>query len=290
MTTRVTAPLAPAVLNVEHRLFDGPEGKGIEIQGWTFTATKGHILKADVVDDWQERLGTKNLPEMVFGQNKLSLVHSSGFNVEFNPFDALALVDKAKVLPKVAASQKWIASKTDNQLDGMSVYQYDWSYSSNYKGTLRYLGNNTTEAGTKEEEPYRVSVSKTDRIDMERLKRPDPILYFDEIHLYEDELDDNGVSIMSVKVRVMPSCFLVLLRFWLRIDHVMFHLQDTRIYHEFGTKHLVREVQIRESPYETLAKMMPNDKQKFSDPNMVSPMLPLKSNVVERIDILAGSS
>jgi hypothetical protein len=40
----------------------------------------------------------------------------------------------------------------------------------------------------------------TEKIDIERLKRPDPILFFTEVHLYEDELSDNGISSMSVKL------------------------------------------------------------------------------------------
>ncbi|PRP89214.1 hypothetical protein PROFUN_01934 [Planoprotostelium fungivorum] len=274
----LTAPLTDRIDSGEHKLFDGPEGKGIEIGGWRFCTTKGHILKADHVDEWQERLHTKNLPEMVFGSNSLSIRHVSGFEMNFNAFDALSLVDPKKVLPKVHASSKWIASKTDNQLDGMEVYQYDWSYTSHYKGSIR---------SPLEAEKVRIAPSTQDRIDIERLKKPDPILFFDEVHLYEDELDDNGISIMT---RVMPTCFLILLRFWLRIDQVLFHLMDTRIYHQFGTSFLVRESQLRESPYQSLAKMMPVDKHKeFTDPNAVSAMLSLRSSLVERIDFNTSS-
>jgi type 2A phosphatase activator TIP41 len=48
-----------------------------------------------------------------------------------------------------------------------------------------------------------------------------PILYFDETVLYEDFIHDHGIVQLSVKVRVMPQCWFVLLRYWLRLDGVM---------------------------------------------------------------------
>lgn len=41
-------------------------------------------------------------------------------------------------------------------------------------------------------------------IDLELLSRPDPILFYDEIPLFESELDDNGTSILSARV-VSPT-------------------------------------------------------------------------------------
>ena len=40
----------------------------------------------------------------------------------------------------------------------------------------------------------------TDRIDMEKLKKRDPIHFYDDVLLFEDELSDHGTSILSVKV------------------------------------------------------------------------------------------
>ena len=47
---------------------------------------------------------------------------------------------------------------------------------------------------------------------MDLLKRPDPILFFDELVLYEDELADNGITMLSCKIRVMPARLLLLCR------------------------------------------------------------------------------
>ena len=47
---------------------------------------------------------------------------------------------------------------------------------------------------------------------MEKLLKHDEILYYEELDLYEDEMADNGITRMSIKLRVMPGCFLLLLR------------------------------------------------------------------------------
>ena len=64
--------------------------------------------------------------------------------------------------------------------------------------------------------------------------------------LYEDELDDNGCTKLSVKLRVMPSGFFILLRFYLRVDKTLIRVYDTRIYHEVGNNYLLREYSERE--------------------------------------------
>ena len=37
-------------------------------------------------------------------------------------------------------------------------------------------------------------------IDMDELKKKTPILFYEELDLYEDELADNGASILNLKV------------------------------------------------------------------------------------------
>jgi type 2A phosphatase activator TIP41 len=40
------------------------------------------------------------------------------------------------------------------------------------------------------------------KINTEKLSQPDPILFFDDVVLYEDELGDNGSGFLSVKIVV----------------------------------------------------------------------------------------
>jgi WD40 repeat protein len=86
------------------------------------------------------------------------------------------------------------------------------------------------------------------RIDMEMLRRPEPILFYKHLMLYEDFLHDSGIAQLSLKVRVMPSCWFVLLRYWLRLDGVLVRLCDTRCFHAFGTDFIVREYTVKERP------------------------------------------
>lgn len=87
---------------------------------------------------------------------------------------------------------------------------------------------------------------------LDTLRRPDPILFFDEVDLYEDELGDNGMSLLSIKIRVMPARLLLLSRFFLRLDDVIFRVRDTRVYVEFQTGQVIRDYSVMEGAYSTL--------------------------------------
>lgn len=95
----------------------------------------------------------------------------------------------------------------------------------------------------------------TTPLPLDRLKRPDPILFFDDVMLYEDELADNGISMLSCKVRVMPSCLLLLCRFFMRLDNVLFRLRDTRIFIDLDTREVIREYLAKEGQYDTVRQV-----------------------------------
>jgi type 2A phosphatase activator TIP41 len=150
--------------------------------------------------------------------------------------------------------------------------EFDWTYSTPYAGTV--VSGHTAHAST---EP----------VDVERLKRRDPILFFDEVILFEDELADNGGSMLSVKLRVMPSCFFALQRLFIRVDDVMFRVFETRLYHEFGKAFVVRETQRRESTYAALGTSLPRERSKLNDANHMTPLIALQSSVLEAFDLAA---
>lgn len=66
------------------------------------------------------------------------------------------------------------------------VKPYDWTYTTAYRGTL-----NDKAVFHEAEEPS---------IDVARLQKQEPILFYDENILYEDELADNGTTILSVRL------------------------------------------------------------------------------------------
>lgn len=114
---------------------------------------------------------------------------------------------------------------------------FDWSYTTDYKGTL-----------TKGKE----FASDASAIPMELLKRQDPILFFEEVVLYESELDDNGISLLSCKLRVMPERMLLLCRLYMRLDNVLVRKRDTRVYVDFKTGQVIRDYAEQEVEFDTL--------------------------------------
>jgi len=68
-------------------------------------------------------------------------------------------------------------------------------------------------------------------LDMDLLKRRDPVYWFDSVLLYEDELHDNGISHVSVKVCHLRACVFLCVKcvFWLVIMLLFFMLIATPI-------------------------------------------------------------
>ncbi|SPO22371.1 related to TIP41 - negatively regulates the TOR signaling pathway [Ustilago trichophora] len=149
--------------------------------------------------------------------------------------------------------------------DITAAKDYDWTYSSTWAGALGDISpqallptQSTPSLATglkplsqpptpqaQDQEWFEPGTDPArDRIPVERLgpSSGEPILFYDDIVLYEDELADNGSSIVNVKVRVMPSGFLVLQRFFLRVDDVLFRVFDTRLYCQFAPAPVPRSV------------------------------------------------
>lgn len=83
-----------------------------EQKGFVISARKLPISKAEPIEEMQKKLGIPP-PEMIFGDNLLSIKHKqTGWEIEFNSFDALDRVDKTdKNMLKVAYSQAWSSSR-----------------------------------------------------------------------------------------------------------------------------------------------------------------------------------
>ncbi|CCI50310.1 unnamed protein product [Albugo candida] len=230
--------------------------QGIQIKDWVIGSNKSHITPVDLL----EKIGAEaNLtpPEMVFGGNQLMFFHvPSGLCYNFLAVDALKCVHFAaqksknetqKQLKVAIAKQR----STNDQVKELDI-PYDWTYTTEYRGTLSKLASSN---GVFNRTDQQVQIEATkERIDMDKLKEREPILWFDDVNLYEDELHDHGISIMNVKVRVMPSGFYILARYWLRLDRVVLRVYETRIHHLFGNEYLLREYSRKESTVEELGE------------------------------------
>ncbi|CAF1067514.1 unnamed protein product [Rotaria magnacalcarata] len=234
---------------------------------WSISTTHGSILSSEgsIRREYEQDLKTTHLPEMIFDKTTLKIIHlGNNFEIRFNAFDALKSIDMYNNLehvPKVAMSDVWTKSHSkDRELD--YVKPYDWTYTTKYKGTLCSSGTSS----------WRIE-STNQELDLEKLKRQEPILFYDELTLYEDELADNGTSNLTLKIRCMPSGFFILLRFFMRVDGVLARCFDTRYHYEVGKNYVLREYVERESPISSLKPEF----QSTSDDNAV--IAELKTNL-----------
>lgn len=221
--------------------------KTFKHSGWLIQSRKLPISRASQIDTMNDRLGIP-VPEMIFGDNLVCLTHAAThWKLCFNAPDALDRVDKTdKGMLKVAYAKEWSGSRELEEVKEV-VKGFDWSYSTDYKGSV-------------EEDPR--FKPETEPIPMELLARRDPILHFEEVVLYESELDDNGVSIYSVKVRVMEERMLLLARNFMRLDDVLIRIRDTRVYLDFKTNKVTREYTALEEKFDVVKQV------RFSPPSL----------------------
>nr|ALT31516.1 tip41-like protein [Rehmannia glutinosa] len=262
---------------------------GFLIRGWEIESRKRSILSSSLLQQWEEKLQTSHLPEMVFGESCLAIKHvSSGIKVHFNAFDALCGW-KQEALPPVevpAAAQWKFRSKPTDQV----ILDYDYTFTTPYCGSVSIEKMAESGGGAPEESscnPHWVDCQE--QIDMVALASKEPILFYDEVILYEDELADNGVSLLTVKVRVMPSGWFLLLRFWLRVDGVLMRLRDTRMHCTFGESTepiILRESCWREATFKALSsKGYPTDSAAYNDPGVISERLPVVMRKTQKLII-----
>ncbi|CAL1534867.1 unnamed protein product [Lymnaea stagnalis] len=252
-----------------------PECQKFLFGPWTISSWKSHILESEGAqrEKFEQELKLPQLPEMVFAENFLRIDHQSGCGIDFNALDALRLVDPHSDPIKVAASKEWQNARSECQHIKNVVSPFDWTFTTDYRGT------------TFQETPNILKIVPTlERIDIEKLKQKEPIHFYEDILLFEDELSDNGTSLLNVKVRVMPSSFFVLLRFFVRVDKVLIRINDTRLYHEAGSNYVLREFTSREEATCHIPVAL------HTDPNAAFEHLKVTKEVFEKLEFLSETS
>ncbi|KAL2324242.1 hypothetical protein Fmac_023300 [Flemingia macrophylla] len=270
-------------------LFTDGVRRGIRINGWLIESRRHSILNSSTIQEWEQKLDTSHLPEMVFGENTLILKHlTSGTKIHFNAFDALRGWKKEALPPvEVPAAAKWkFRSKPSEQV----ILDYDYTFTTPYVGSGSVEIDKDLNGGEISKETRDILWEDCkDQIDVIALASKEPILFYDEVVLYEDELADNGVSLLTVKVRVMPSSWFLLLRFWLRVDGVLIRLRETRMHCVFGGSTnpvILRESCWRESTFQALsAKGHPFDSAAYGDPSIISQKLPIIMHTTQKLVI-----
>ncbi|KAK1523235.1 hypothetical protein CPAR01_14088 [Colletotrichum paranaense] len=250
------------------------------------------ISKAGPIDDMTASLGIP-VPEMIFGDNLVSVSHvPTGWSIAFNAYDALDAVDKTdKKMLQVAYARDWSSSREKTSAGIKEVVKpYDWSYSTEYRGTLEEPTGTAGAQQEGQESKNKLEETTARMIPLELLKRRDPILFFDDVVLFESELDDNGISIVSVKVRVHEKRMLLLCRLFMRLDNVIVRIRDTRVYVDFETDEVIREYTAKEDSFDSVKRSLfmegrlPDDIViALRDPNLLYNLLPTVEQTVQSV-------
>lgn len=231
---------------------------------WKISASTGPILTSAQDEETRCQLDIPAMPEMCFGETILEVKHVTGFGLSFNAIDALKLVDTKNDKMKVAYASEWQDQRQIVDVSKEVVKPYDWTYTTDFKGTL--IREDLLKVG-----------DTTDRIDIEKLKKHEKIHFYQSMVLFEDELADNGIAKLTVKMRVMPSSFFILLRFFLRVDDVLVRINDTRVYHEAGTNFILQEFSSKE-------KKMREMSNPHADESVVAEQLDLVTESFTKIE------
>uniref|UniRef100_T1HKF8 TIP41-like protein n=1 Tax=Rhodnius prolixus TaxID=13249 RepID=T1HKF8_RHOPR len=172
------------------------ENEEHNFQDWTVRYKSSHILPSKCTEKcendefcsyciYEKELHIPHLPEMVFPNNSLEIVHKSGCSIEFNALDALKLVKNENQSVKIACSESWKKARQESGLVNKTIGDFDWTFKTNYIGTYK-------DWGTRE---------LTDlTIDKNKLMQREKILLYRKLILFEDELHDNGTSFCSVRI------------------------------------------------------------------------------------------
>ncbi|GAA5887718.1 hypothetical protein JCM6882_001507 [Rhodosporidiobolus microsporus] len=246
--------------------------RSIALNGWTVTSTKLPILSIPEADAASDALDLA-LPEIIFGNNALTLRHEeSGLQIRWDAREMLAAVKKGEGWDKVrgagavsvAHAEEWKrgqSASTSSTASLTVVKPYDWTYTTLHRGSYTLSpasspsspSTSSSSFSSTQAPPFTPAPPSHRGIPLAQLARTDiPILFFDEVPLFEDELGDNGIADCTVRVRVNHLSLYALARFFLRIDGVLFRLFEVRVFHAFGSGEVVREVKGREADYEVV--------------------------------------
>lgn len=243
-----------------------------EIGGWRFSCHTAPAMSSALREELTAELGLRPaipLPEVVFADSTLSIDHPpSGLKIHFDAKEALQtwMQDHKQV------ADKWEPSS------------FDFTYSTTYNGTVSQKGCSPKINQT------------TDTLPLDKLQQQVAILFYERVLLFEDDIRDLGEIYVEVRVRVMEFGFLLLCRYYCRIDEKQtLKLQDTRYYHEFGDDFVWRDHETRESTIGDIKQVLRSRFQGEEDApfdlsgDVVHGILEPISTTTEKIHIVASS-
>eukprot|EP00924_Labyrinthula_sp_SR-Ha-C_P014586 augustus_masked-scaffold_34-processed-gene-2.30-mRNA-1 protein AED:0.31 eAED:0.33 QI:0/-1/0/1/-1/1/1/0/606 len=239
---------------------------GIEIGSWKILARRdakiGSEAEMQTLKESGEYLDFP-FPEETFIGNFLSVENSSGLCLQFDAKGALKGVhlrnthyknhERSQVKLKNAENWRQRRDQNGNTFTELEAI-YDWTYTTSF--SVEVANSNKD------------FVNSVDKVDLELLKQYEPILFYAEVPIYEDDLGDFGIAKYSVKIRVMKSCYFVLARFFLRVDGEFLRVYDTRLFHKFGSDKVISEQVRKECSYQSIFSDIGGIGKKFTSPDL----------------------
>ena len=229
-------------------------------KGWDFYCHTDNMMNSSDLDSLikdkdKNGLNINHLPEIFYGFNRLFLINESkNFCYEFNPIQMLSLTNN-KIREKLLKEKEiyYIPSQAKSQYTKKEDIknEIDWSFSSSYMGHITSINNSPMSKYYKE-----IKESKIFKKEIYNKIFPETkvenVLNYNQVHFFEDELGDIGFSEGKIGFGVMNECFLGLMRCYLRVDNMIVRNIDTKIYHKFGDKYIIRNFSVKEKTYEEL--------------------------------------
>lgn len=265
---------------IVHKLVDN--GKGIEIYDanetieaspfanklWKITAfTTDSIASETQLNQVREANPDLDfpIPEMCFFKNHLTISNiASGITIQFLAMEALRGIrikqledgQDDRIRFKVSHADLW-KQKKDQSGQEIKTWRddFDWTYTTTYQGSIYKENSDSDKPLSQDQAKEKMMITPiptTKGIDYDLLRLREPILWNSHAVLFEDDLFDSGVTQLSVKIRVMPSCFFVLLRDFIRVDNTHVRIFDVRYFHKYGTSSIIVETSRKEASYELL--------------------------------------
>jgi hypothetical protein len=203
---------------------DLPEIQEFAQGGWHFLSRSGKMMPSATLDALQSELKLNHIPEVTFSNNLMQMTNTKkGIVYYISAVDALKYTNyeylqkhyenyenqtsttdnrsvnyKPEIL-KVKAADFWNKKKApdDIEVEDMNVTS-DWTFTTPYKGLVTAkknfasMFNNHTLNDTVNED---FTITKVeDGIPLDKLGQDNPILYYTEVLLWQDDLGDFGMG------------------------------------------------------------------------------------------------
>jgi hypothetical protein len=200
--------------------------------GWTFEVKDDSDIASEAYKDGWGGGDVKRFPGMFFHQNGIQIQWQHRSIIDLTAEACLSTVRKSTTVPPGTVPVRALEANVES----IPVVDYDWTFEPRL------------------EDGYVDDPQAS--IDYARLSRTDePILFYGESVLYEDELSDCGSMTLGIKLRVMPSGWFVLLTHATEyyadmadLNVVSHACKEWRFHHVFQSDHIAVEVRSTPSP------------------------------------------